>query len=341
MISRKNYEIYFVDYFDGKLDESSKAELFTFLEQNSDLKEEFEQFEMIVSKPDEKVKFSNKESLKKDTPTLLNYKTWLVAELEGDLTTEQIKVLDGFTAKHPSIADERKLMSKIRLEATVIEFPRKKELKKPVIIPFRKMTITAVSVAAAITIFILGYLFIYRSPAPERMMSDVKKETKEIKDPVNVAETPSVEKTVDIPQPQIVRPNKNSVAQKNNINEIKPEQKSEEPLFANKIILNNDTTTAAIITPEPTEQVAVNQSNTDPIVENKDSEKITLADILDENELNELYNNEKSDNSLPAIALKEVERISGVSLKKNKNETSMTYALSVKKVFSITHTKGN
>ena len=44
MINRTNYEIYFIDYFDGRLDEKSQKELFAFLKANADLKDEFDRF---------------------------------------------------------------------------------------------------------------------------------------------------------------------------------------------------------------------------------------------------------------------------------------------------------
>ena len=44
MLSRSNYEIYFLDYYEGNLTESQRRELMSFLEQNPDLKEEFDSF---------------------------------------------------------------------------------------------------------------------------------------------------------------------------------------------------------------------------------------------------------------------------------------------------------
>jgi hypothetical protein len=40
-ISRQNYEQYFVDYLDGKLNDEQVGVLMSFLEFNPDLKEEF------------------------------------------------------------------------------------------------------------------------------------------------------------------------------------------------------------------------------------------------------------------------------------------------------------
>ncbi len=44
-INRNNYEAYFLDYRENNLTPGQVAELLVFLEQNPDLKEEFESFE--------------------------------------------------------------------------------------------------------------------------------------------------------------------------------------------------------------------------------------------------------------------------------------------------------
>ncbi|KXK46137.1 MAG: hypothetical protein UZ10_BCD003001461 [Bacteroidetes bacterium OLB10] len=64
MINRENYEIWFIDYFDGKLSPEQTAELLLFLEENGDLKLEFDSFSNITL-PEQDVKFENKMSLKK------------------------------------------------------------------------------------------------------------------------------------------------------------------------------------------------------------------------------------------------------------------------------------
>ena len=88
MISRSNYEIVFIDYFDGKLDKIRVEELFKFLSVNQDLKEEFDQFMSVNAKPDLTLEFSGKEKLKKETITYLNYKTLLIGYLENDLSSD-------------------------------------------------------------------------------------------------------------------------------------------------------------------------------------------------------------------------------------------------------------
>ena len=60
-ISNENYEIWFLDYYEGQLAPEQVQELMNFLELNLDLKEEFEQFENITLIPEHTEKFDDKE----------------------------------------------------------------------------------------------------------------------------------------------------------------------------------------------------------------------------------------------------------------------------------------
>ena len=46
-INRQNFETYFIDYLDGRLDPGQVAELLSFLEKNPDLERELKEFENI------------------------------------------------------------------------------------------------------------------------------------------------------------------------------------------------------------------------------------------------------------------------------------------------------
>src|SRR4051812_23396000 len=109
MINRSTYEMFFIDYFDGKLDEKSRKELFSFLDNNPDLKKESESFNNEKVSPDTSVKYSFKDALKKETITRFNYKTWFVAFVEGDLNRFQKKDLEKFLLLHPYLKTELEL----------------------------------------------------------------------------------------------------------------------------------------------------------------------------------------------------------------------------------------
>ena len=88
-ISRDNYEVFFIDYFEGNLNREEKEELQRFLSKNPDLKNEFDQFEEInVAEPEREYKY--KTELKKQVSDLgkVNEDTideYSIAFLEGDL----------------------------------------------------------------------------------------------------------------------------------------------------------------------------------------------------------------------------------------------------------------
>jgi hypothetical protein len=88
IIQRSNYETFFIDYYDGKLDEIRKEELFTFLEKNPDLKEEFELYGNVSLEANIDVYFTGKDKLKKDVLTIYNYKTHFIAYFENDLNAK-------------------------------------------------------------------------------------------------------------------------------------------------------------------------------------------------------------------------------------------------------------
>ena len=64
-INLNNYEIYFIDFFDGNLNAQGESELMLFLDSYPELKEEFESFENINLEQEEII-FSEKTSLKKN-----------------------------------------------------------------------------------------------------------------------------------------------------------------------------------------------------------------------------------------------------------------------------------
>ena len=111
-INRNNYETYILDYFEGQLTVDEKQELQLFLLVNPDLKEEFEQFEIININPDKDVKFDLKLALKHSpdiVPVIINennYKEYFIASFEGDLDANQQKQVDVFIQNYPKYQNE-------------------------------------------------------------------------------------------------------------------------------------------------------------------------------------------------------------------------------------------
>ncbi|HEB62545.1 MAG TPA: hypothetical protein ENI82_05270 [Bacteroidetes bacterium] len=90
MINRENYEIWFLDYFEGDLSEDDIRILYDFLDKNPELKEEFNDFELLTLDAG-KATFNKKDNLKQnlniDTIADLDeFETLAVKDLEGEIS---------------------------------------------------------------------------------------------------------------------------------------------------------------------------------------------------------------------------------------------------------------
>jgi hypothetical protein len=160
IINRSNYEIYFIDYYDGNLNDLQKKELFTFLSENRDLKAEFERFSNI-SLPKEKA-FFDKDKLKKNTITLYNYKTYFIAWYENDLSREEKIEVERFLEVNPALQKEFELFRQTKLlPDNTIRFRNKNSLKKGgKVIPLNTWIYRSAAIAACIAVV---FIFLYRS----------------------------------------------------------------------------------------------------------------------------------------------------------------------------------
>ena len=136
-IHKTNYEIYILDYYEGRLTKSEAQELFAFIELNPDIKAEFDNFENISIADASSIHYEFKESLKKTESSSVpiinstNYNEFFIADIEGDLNISQQKQLGIFLAQHPSLQNEYRLFQLAKLQAdSSIVFENKKQLKK-------------------------------------------------------------------------------------------------------------------------------------------------------------------------------------------------------------------
>ncbi len=133
-INQNNYEAWFLDYYENQLSAEQVAELFLFLEQHPLLKEEFDAFAdtSISTLLIEEEKLFNKQSLKKyNVACEENIQEWLIAQVEGDLTNQQLQSLEKFLLAHPSYLKDQAILVKTKLENSVDEhFDRKANVKE-------------------------------------------------------------------------------------------------------------------------------------------------------------------------------------------------------------------
>ncbi|HOW24325.1 MAG TPA: hypothetical protein PK711_01535 [Bacteroidales bacterium] len=136
-INRNNYETYFIDYLDGVLSPDQVSELFRFLDQNPDLREELSDVESIPVMADENIEYPDKQVLKKK-PVIsvgpiheLNYQEYLIGSVEGDLSVTESRLLDRFVLRNPQVQEEWEQFKRTRLVPDQqIIYPGKRTLKR-------------------------------------------------------------------------------------------------------------------------------------------------------------------------------------------------------------------
>lgn len=117
MITRENYEIWFLDYAEGKLNASQKETLFKFLQNNPDLKQELENFESIELPKTEKSN-SPFNALKKNQSWLFNKysEEELVFHVsEGLLNKEELREWNELCQVHPDLLNKVAAENKVKL----------------------------------------------------------------------------------------------------------------------------------------------------------------------------------------------------------------------------------
>jgi len=136
-INRENFEVYFLDYYEGQLSPEMIEEVKLFVAQNPDLRKSFDEFEAISLVADQNVVFEKKSALKKNQVFAtalvneLNFEEYLINETEGLLNQEQLSAIDEFISINPQFENDRKLFSLSHLSVVDdIVFEAKESLKK-------------------------------------------------------------------------------------------------------------------------------------------------------------------------------------------------------------------
>jgi hypothetical protein len=154
LITKNNYEAYLLDYVEENLSPELIAELMLFFENNPELQEDLEAFEIheLIAPS---IVLVDKSQLKKDDIliTSSNYEEFLIAEIEG-LNTPEISIqLNLFLDSNPTLNKEFSAYQKTKLVAPSIIFNEKKSLlqKERKVIPLYWWSSSA---AAAIVILV-------------------------------------------------------------------------------------------------------------------------------------------------------------------------------------------
>jgi hypothetical protein len=162
---RSNYEIWFIDWLDGKLTGPETDLLKSFLEENPDLKEELKDLELITLAPPES-DFGFKEDLFRTTGELSDsqFDYLCISNLENDITPVQKTELGEMISNDEQRRKRFDQYQKIRLRPTAEVFRRKSSVKKLTIAQrYTRMAFIGLSAAAAILLLVIS-VFSGRKP---------------------------------------------------------------------------------------------------------------------------------------------------------------------------------
>ncbi|PWD99718.1 hypothetical protein [Marinilabilia rubra] len=174
-ISRENYEIWFVDYLDGKLDESSKMEFFVFLETNPDLADELKSFESLELEAEE-VSFSTKSQLEKSEADFMEMSSsdyLLVKQMEEGLNDGEEQELATKIKEDESLIKRGKQFQLTRLYSETVSFPAKASLIHRKIGKVYALGIRVASAAAVVLVAVWGYNN-FMLQTPDDSLADLK-----------------------------------------------------------------------------------------------------------------------------------------------------------------------
>ena len=132
-INRNNYELFFIDYLDGKLSHSDESDLMAFLKLNPDLEEELNIVKDIKIDP-ETISYFDKNSLKKNELFEISNEKFdelCIGKIEKTLNKEEEILLAQYLELNPEKVKEFQLFEMTILKAdSEITFENKASLKK-------------------------------------------------------------------------------------------------------------------------------------------------------------------------------------------------------------------
>jgi hypothetical protein len=170
VITRDNYEAYFVMYVDDELSAADRKAVENFIQQHPDLEEELVMLQQSVLRADEHIVFEQKELLFKNstTPILVNehnYEQYFVLYGDDELTNEEKDRVEQFVYHHPQYQAEFELIQQVKLVPdSTLTFPDKTYLYRTeeddsriAAFPWWRLT------AAAVALLVIGGLTWYIS----------------------------------------------------------------------------------------------------------------------------------------------------------------------------------
>ena len=198
MITRDNYQEFFLLYVDNELSTADRSMVEEWVAANPDLQEEWESLLSCRFLPEEETVFHNKQSLLRTTGDIKesNYQDYFLSYIDNQLTDKDRHMVETFITLFPSKRLElEQLHQTVSIPDRTIVFPDKDSLYKNekhrrVIVFYRLM-----AGAAAVLLVVVAMLFLQRHPANEPPLAkNIKTAPTSINAPtqINKKEPPSV-----------------------------------------------------------------------------------------------------------------------------------------------------
>lgn len=161
---RSNYELWFTDWLDGKLNHNQIEELKLFLNTNPDLLEEMKGLDTIILDPPVS-EFPDKNSLKRAPQdiSVSQFDNLCIGSLENDLNPEQQAELNYIIDRDPSKKRHFELMQKLKLKPAELTFKYKSNVKRLTVgQQILRLTVISFSAAAGAALLITAYLILQK-----------------------------------------------------------------------------------------------------------------------------------------------------------------------------------
>ena len=153
-INKENYEAFLIDYLDGNLNDEMKLMLENFLDDNPEIKAEFEEFENISLAPIN-IAFENKAMLKQDKSEAY-FDALIIDDVEGKITNSDKRELESVLKTDSTLTKKHLQYSKTKLIPDLsIVYSAKESLKQKTKI--YTLYYYAASVAAILLLFVSFY----------------------------------------------------------------------------------------------------------------------------------------------------------------------------------------
>lgn len=176
--SLENVDDFLVARLEGDLNAEQLHALRHFLLEHPELLRSAHLYDLVKLVP-EAMAFAAKQELERQLPPVglpdrFTLDDFLVAELEGDLTTEQRKALAAYVATRPEAGHARELMQRTRIAAEAVVYAEKGSLKRGGrVIALSTWAVRFAAAASVAVLLGMGIWFLGRSEAPEQQLATV------------------------------------------------------------------------------------------------------------------------------------------------------------------------